>query len=537
MLQALDEAAVRRWAAACCDALAVHRDEIDRLNVFPVPDGDTGTNLLITMRAAFDGVRRQATDAGLGPTLTALARGALVGAQGNSGVIVSQLLCGLAESIDGAATASGAAMVDALRRADELATAAVSDPVPGTVLTVLHAAADAAAQSPSDALDDVLAAATRAAASALAETTHQLAALTRAGVVDAGGRGLVVLLEELLGVVTGNQARPAPADPPALPARNSQSLQAAREAGSAEYDYEVMYLLDSTDTDRVAGLRAELGRLGDCVAVVGSGGEQPVWNIHVHCTDIGAAIEAGVHAGRPHRITVVRFADQVKQPEQPTRFVTGHAVLAMVIGDGVAEIVRGEGALTMSGTGTVAELLAALAGSRARHVTVLPGASAATPVAEEAAVQARDGGQDVVVVPTASPVQTLAALAVHDPSRRHADDVVAMAEAAAATRRGELMIAVAEALTWVGRCQPGDVLGMIDDDVVLIGADPLTAARELLDRMLSTGGELVTVLLGRDAPAGIADVLADHLRVVHPEAELATYPGGQSHSILLVGVE
>ncbi|MDQ3153959.1 MAG: dihydroxyacetone kinase, partial [Actinomycetota bacterium] len=154
-----------------------------------------------------------------------------------------------------------------------------------------------------------------------------------------------------------------------------------------------------------------------------------------------------------------------------------------------------------------------------------------------AAEQARDGGQDVVVVPTASPVQALAALAVHDPERRAGDDVVAMAEAAAATRRGELTVAVAEGLTWVGRCQPGDVLGLIDDDVVLIEAEPLAAARALIDRMLSTGGELVTVLLGADAPGGVTELLTEHLRVAHPETELAIYDGGQPRSMLLVGVE
>lgn len=541
MLQALDEAAVRRWVHSCCDALARHREEIDGLNVFPVPDSDTGTNLLATMCAASDAVSRHAEGSGTAEVLAVLARGALTGARGNSGVILSQLLRGMAESLDdltGRSGATGPALRLALRRADELATAAVSDPMPGTVLTVLHAAADAAECSASDELAPVVTAATDAATRALAETPHQLAVLARAGVVDAGGRGLVVLLEALHAVVTGRAVAPGPVPGPA-PARSAPLLRAARESGSTEYEYEVMYLLDTTDEDRVARLRAELGGLGDCVAVVGSGGgDEQVFNVHVHCSDIGAAVEAGVRAGRPHRITVMRFADQAAEtPEDARLFVTESTVLAMVGGHGTAELFRGEGALTAPGTCTVAELLAVLAGSRARHVTVLPGATAAKPVAETAAARARDAGQDVIVVPTASPVQALAALAVHDPARRPGDDVVAMAEAAAATRRGELTVAVAEALTWVGRCQAGDVLGMIDDDVVLIDTDPLVAARSLLDRMLSTGGELVTVLLGRDAPDGVADALAEHLHAVHPEVELAVYPGGQPQSILLAGVE
>ncbi len=541
MLQALDEAAVRRWAHACCDTLARHREEIDGLNVFPVPDSDTGTNLLATMRAAYDAVRRNAEGSGTAEVLTVLARGALTGARGNSGVILSQLLRGMAESLGdltGDSGATGPALRLALRRAAELATAAVSDPMPGTVLSVLHAAADAAEGSASDELADVVAVTTDAATRALAETPQQLAVLARAGVVDAGGRGLVVLLEALHAVVTDRAVDPGP-PAVAAPPRSAPLLRAARESGSTEYEYEVMYLLDSTDEDRAAKLRAELCRLGDCVAVVGSGsGAAQVFNVHVHCADIGAAVEAGVRSGRPHRITVIRFADQTAEALEEARlFVTESTVLAMVGGDGTAELFRGEGALTAPGTCTVAELLAVLAGSRARHVTVLPGAGAANPVAEAAAEQARDSGQDVVVVPTASPVQALAALAVHDPVRRPGDDVVAMAEAAAATRRGELTVAVAEALTWVGRCQAGDVLGMIDDDVVLIDSDPLAAACSLLDRMLSTGGELVTVLLGSDAPDGVTDALTEHLHEVHPEVELAVYPGGQPLSILLAGVE
>jgi len=539
-LQALDEPAVRRWAAACCDALAVHREEIDRLNVFPVPDGDTGSNLLATMQAAFDAVRRLAEDAGLGATLAALARGALMGARGNSGVILSQVLRGFAESLDRVSTVAGAELRAALRRADELAGSAVSDPVPGTVLSVLRAASDAASRCPSGGLLDVLSVATAAAGDALAETPRQLAVLARAGVVDAGGRGLVVLLDALLGVVAERPVE-VPAVAVQYPARDTGTLVALREAGSPVYEYEVMYLLDGGDGQRIATLRAELGELGDCVAVVGSGpvrgaSAEALWNVHVHCTDIGAAIEAGVRAGRPHRITVIRFADQLPDSGL-ARFTTDHAVLALVEGHGVAELFRGEGALTADAGDTPTDLLAALAGSRARHVTMLPGTASATPVAEAAAAQARDGGQDVIVVPTASPVQVLAALAVHDPSRRAGDDVVAMAEAAAATRRGELTVAVDEGLTWVGRCHPGDILGLVDDDVVLIETEPLAAARGLVDRMLSAGGELVTVLLGQDAPDGVADVLADHLRVAHPEAELAVYHGGQARSVLLVGVE
>ncbi|MGH3941927.1 MAG: DAK2 domain-containing protein, partial [Pseudonocardiaceae bacterium] len=372
---------------------------------------------------------------------------------------------------------------------------------------------------------------------------RQLAVLARAGVVDAGGQGLVLLLEALLAVVTECSGRGLVVA--AVPARPPHALQAVREGGSAEYEYEVMYLLEGTAEARVAVLRAELGALGDCVAVVGTGeradGLAALWNVHVHCSDIGAAIEAGVRAGRPHRITVIRFADQTSadQPgvDKQDRFVAHHGVLAMVSGTGVAELLRGEGALTVPVTIGVTELTEVLAGTRARHVTVLAGPDAGIRVAETAAAQARGTGQDVLVVPTASPVQALAAIAVHDVDRQVAEDIVAMTEAAAAARLGTLTMVRDELPACGGHGELGDVLGMVDGEVVLIERDMLVAGRKLVDRLLSMGGELVTVLLGLDASDGAGDLLAEYLRTTYPEVQVGVYQGGQPDSVLLVGVE
>ncbi|MCP2260925.1 hypothetical protein LX15_004645 [Streptoalloteichus tenebrarius] len=552
MLRVLDAAALRRWAAACVEALDADREDIDRINVYPVADGDTGTNLLHTLRAALDALLRVESGAEVGVAAAALARGALAGARGNSGVILSQVLRGFAEAFRDRPTADAAALRSAFARAADLAHAAVADPAPGTVLSVLRSVAEAVAETDAvpesgaapgagaeDAagLAEVVVTAARTAAHALAETPRQLAALARAGVVDAGGRGLVVILDALVATVTGQAAR---ADVPQhrVP-RSAAVLHAERESGSTEFGYEVMYLLDRTDDARAACLRAELAELGDCVSVVSDGtpGGLGLWTVHVHTNDVGAAVEVGIEAGRPHRITVVRFADQVAA--EPSRFARDRAVVVVADGAGAAELFRGEGAVVVVGRPGVAELLAAITGSRARHVVVVPNADELTPVAEQAADQAVRSGQDVIVVPTASPVQGLAALAVHDATRRPGDDVVAMAEAAAATRRGELVVAQREALTWVGRCQPGDVLGMAEGEVVFIAepADLVGAACRLVDLMLSVGGELVTALVGAEAPGGLAAELEEHLRRTHPEVELTVYPGGQTEAILRLGVE
>ncbi|HUQ61026.1 DAK2 domain-containing protein [Lentzea sp.] len=536
-MQAMDAVAVRRWADACVRSLDANRESIDQINVFPVPDGDTGTNLLHTMQSALDALLRSPMST-VGDALGALARGALAGARGNSGVILSQVLRGLAETVQEVSLVTGSALRKGLHRADELATAAVSKPVPGTVLSVLHAASEAARDCDSDELDDVVVAASRAGAVALADTPRQLAVLAKAGVVDAGGRGLVVLLDTLAAVITG-QTVETPMDAPLLP-RTPESLTTEREGGSSEFEYEVMYLIDETSEEAVGELRASLNLLGDCVSVVGDGAS--LWTAHVHCNDIGAAIEAGVRAGRPHRITVARFADQIAA--QASRFVRDRAIVVVV--SGAVDLFRAEGATVFdlaSSSATPTDLLSAIVSTRARHVAVLPGDPDIREVLEEAVAYARAAGQDVVVVPTLSPVQALAALAVHDVSRRAGDDVVAMAEAAAATRRGELSIAADEAMTWVGRCQPGDLLGMLDGEVVLIEPGPaspesvMDLSCRLVDRMLAGGGELVTVIVGAGSPGGLVDVLEDHLRVTHPEVEVTAYPGGQPDAVIFVGVE
>jgi DAK2 domain fusion protein YloV len=548
----LDAVLLRGWCTAAVQALERNCAEIDRINVFPVADRDTGTNLLLTMRAAADAVRRCLRESGeppsAGPVACALARGALLGARGNSGVILSQVLRGVADAVlaaEGRLEAAGAVLADALCRAHRLATAALSNPREGTVLSVLRAAA-AAAGAAGQRLDAAAAAAADAAAAALRATTAQLPELARAGVVDAGGLGLHVVLDALARLLSGDRAAPdtdACEVAAARVVRDREALIAERETGSAAFDYEVMYLLDGTDDALVAVLRAELAALGDSVAVVGDG--DGLWNVHVHCTDIGAALEAGLAAGRPHRVTVIRFADEVDEVDTAARpagrFVRDRAVLIVVCGSELAELARTAGADVLERHGDwpveEAELVAALAGTRAAHVVLLPDDAELTPAAERAAAAAGRDGQEVLVVPTASVLQGLSALAVHDPTRRTGEDVVAMAEAAAGTRTAGLLVAESEALTWVGRCEPGDVLGISDGEVVLIAPDLPVGALWLAHRMLTAGGELVTALLGAGVDAALGEGLAADLRRTHPEVDVVVYRGGQTDYPLVLGVE
>jgi DAK2 domain fusion protein YloV len=536
VLETLDAAAVRRWCASGLAALQRHQGEIDELNVYPVPDGDTGTNLVLTLTSAQQALAMDLEtlpDDGHTPhghALRLMARGALLGARGNSGVIVSQILRGFADALSAAPAVRGRQLAAALGDATTAAYAAVAHPVEGTLLSVVAAAARAAQRADTDDLCAVARVAAGEATHALARTPEQLPALARAGVVDAGGRGLCLLLDALVEVVTGESpGQPAPA-PPAARA----PATAVRETGSPAYAYEVQYLLDATD-EAVARLRGELDALGDSLVIVGDRG---TWNVHVHVNDVGAAVEAGVVAGRPHRITVTRFADQAAPaPSPPAARPDGRAAVVVATGAGIAELFAAEGAIVVPANPSTGELLDAIRATRAARVVVLPNDPNTQSVASAAAREAHGLGVKVSVVPTRSPVQALAALAVRDPKRRFEDDVIAMAEAAGACRYAEVCHASREALTVAGPCRPGDVLALVEGEVHLIGADLLGTCTAVVDRMLGGGGELVTLLCGADAPAGLADHVREHVERSWPFVEVQAYEGGQPHYPLLLGVE
>jgi DAK2 domain fusion protein YloV len=538
VLRALDDAAVGRWCRAAVEALSEGRRGLDDLNVFPVPDGDTGTNMLLTAEAAAQSLAQGQECDRPEPAWTLIARGAVLGARGNSGTILAQLLRGLADHLAHQPPADGPSFAHALRKAAEGAYTAVADPEEGTFLTVARGGATAAVAAVDEGrtdLADVVRAAADGARSTLEDTPDLLDALREAGVVDAGGAGLCLMLDALVAVVTGVE----PARPP-LRARTAAGRSAPPERAPHQPPpgpgSEVQYLLTDTDETAVARLQERLAALGDSLVVVGvdtpTGRE---WNVHVHVADVGAAIEAGIEAGRPYRIAVTPLA-----PIPPPAPVPGRrAVIAVVPQDGgLAELFAREGVRVLAGGPQGLgedELLAELIGCTAHDCVVLPNDAELTAVAARAAARAREAGRDVSVVPTASPVQGLAAVAVADPGRRFADDVIAMAEAAAATRWAEVTVAEQEGLTSAGLCRPGDALGSAEGDVVVVGEELATVACDLLDRLLSAGGELATLVVGPDGALG--DAVCAHLAAAHPTVEVMRYDGGPAAVPLQVGVE
>ncbi|WP_447042209.1 DAK2 domain-containing protein [Streptomyces sp. DSM 118878] len=559
--QNLDAVAVRAWSRLALEALGRAREEIDSINVYPVADGDTGTNLYLTMEsaclavdAAFTGHEPSAPS--LAETVRAMAHGALIGARGNSGTILSQLLRGMAQVLGGpdgqgapdADQADGRALELALRQAAESAYEAVAHPIEGTVLTVATAAAKAAAAEGTGDCEAVARASYEGARTALDLTPGQLAVLGRAGVVDAGGRGLVAVLGALVAALSGETVpfRGAEGSHARVVAGGSDRVPAAEQA--VECDdlpaeeggpaFEVIYLLEADDT-AVARLRTRLDRLGDSLVVVGGDG---LWNVHVHVDDAGAAVEAGVEAGRPHRIRITHFGvGDAHTTAQPPRERAQRAIVAVVPGEGLAGLYAEAGATTVptrvGEPPASGELVDAVRRAHAREVVLLPNDAELRHTAAAAAQQARTEGVRVALIPTRSAVQGIAALAVHEPDRGFDEDVVAMTSAAGATRYGELAVAERQSWTMAGICQAGDVLGLIDGDVAVIGSEVARTATSVLDRMLSAGGEMVTLVLGESVPDTLAEHLEKHVRETYLAVDTVVYRGGRQAALMLIGVE
>ncbi|MEO9324957.1 DAK2 domain-containing protein [Nocardioides sp. C4-1] len=542
----IELAVVLRFVDVATDALAAVREEVDALNVYPVPDGDTGTNMYLTVSAARDAVR-QATggdpQADRDEALTALARGALLGARGNSGVILSEMLGAIARRIARSTPSERNALViaEALHEATEASYRAVGRPVEGTMLTVARAASEAArthaASGPGVRARDVFAAAAAAAREALARTPEQLPVLAAAGVVDAGGRGVSVVLDAAETVLTGRRPVAAVRSHVPVVASTHDDDHELTPDGPA---YEVMYLLDAGD-DAVTTLRSRLDTLGDSLVVVGGDG---LWNVHVHVDDVGAAIEAGIEAGRPHRVRVTHFAEQgvERRPAAagtPTR--EGRRVVAVAAGPGLGALFADAGAVVVEGgpgrRPSTGEVLEAITTSGAAEVVVLPNDTDSVRVARIAASTAEaDHGLRVAVVPTVAQVQGLAAMAVHEPGRTFDQDVLEMTATARHARHGGVTVAARKALTMAGWCEPGDVLGIIEGDFVEIGSSVLNVATEILGRLVAGGGELVTIVAGADAD-DLAERAAAWLDEAHPTVDVVVYEGGQDRYPLLLSVE
>jgi DAK2 domain fusion protein YloV len=563
MLESIGAEALRETLITFRTTLRAHMEGINRLNVYPVPDGDTGTNMARTLDAVVKELEGAAAD--MGGTCDAIAHGSLMGARGNSGVILSQVMRGLVAKLRGVAGGAAGApeFADALKSASVASYEAVLKPIEGTILTVVRETADAAvvAASRGENLVNMLRVARDAGRAALANTPELLPVLKDAGVVDAGGAGFMLFIDSALHVVAGD-ALPEPEDVagPSAEQLEAVSLRAGADGAVdvSELRYEVMFLLNISDSQHRAFMTA-WGEIGDSIVVVGGEG---LYNCHIHTNDIGAAIEAPLKLdGKPFNIRVTDLFEEMEEEHAQREAAMGAgvggaapakksavaslpavncAVIAICSGDGLAELfgqmgVQGvvTGGQTMNPS--TEELLDAVEHMNSQHVVILPNNKNIIPVANQ--VNALTS-KTVHVVPTCSMPEALAALVFYDPESTSELNAAAMSDAAAAVATGEVTQAVRDTNSDAGAVRAGDWIGLVrGDGLVAIGGTMVAASCSLLDKLVTPGRELMTIITGDLATARATEEIVAYIAENFDGVEVEVHAGGQPLYPYLFGVE
>ena len=563
-LERFSTESLRELVVTFRDTVRAHAGGLNRLNVYPVPDGDTGTNMARTLDAVVAEMEAAPFD-DLAATCDAISHGSLMGARGNSGVILSQIMRGFASTMKSTVPESeerGDRFADALQAASVGAYQAVLKPIEGTILTVVRESADAArlASDAGGSLIDVVRAARTAGKQALDNTPELLPVLKDAGVVDAGGAGFLLLLDSVLYVVDGEPLPVAEPDDGTMGAVGAafdavahRHAVAPGELDVSEQRYEVMYFLELAD-ERIRDFKSGWGTIGDSIVVVGGDG---LWNCHVHTNDIGAAVEVALDlGGRPKAIRVSDLFEEVDEEHakrEAELALTAHdapvavvlpevttAVVAVTSGDGLVELfaqlgVQGvvTGGQTMNPS--TAELLESVQRVHADQVVILPNNKNIIPVADQVGALT---DKTVVVVPTRSMPEALAALVVYDASADASDTAAEMIDAAESVVTGEITQAVRDSNSAVGEVAEGDWIGLVRGDGIASVATTIEAASmALLDRIVGEDAELVTVITGSDAAESTTEAIRAWLGDHRGDVAVEVHRGGQPLYPYLFGVE
>ena len=554
VVQHLGATDLRRTVIAFRDLMKSHSEGINRLNVYPVPDGDTGTNMSRTLDAVVAELESVGDD--MGAVCGAISHGSLMGARGNSGVILSQILRGLSSTL---ATTTGGVPAEtvaaAMKAASVASYEAVLKPIEGTILTVVRETADAAvaASATGATLETMLRTARDAGRDALARTPDLLPVLKDAGVVDAGGAGFLLLMDAALHIVAGD----ALPEPEVVSGPSAAQLDAAAHRVAdggvdvSELRFEVMFFLDLDDS-RAGEFKTAWGTIGDSIVVVGGEG---LYNCHIHTNDIGAAIEAPIAlGGRPRQIRVTDLFEEMAEEHAareselgatPSKLPTSLpavtcAVVAVASGDGIAELF---GQLGVHGVVTggqtlnpsTAELLAAVEHMNARQVIILPNNKNIIPVAQQVDSLTT---KDVRVVPTCSMPEALASLVSYDPEASAESNARNMAAAAASVSTGEVTQAVRDTNSDAGPITTGDWIGIVrGDGIVAVSGGVVATSTQLLDHLIDDSSELLTIVTGAEATSSNTDAITEWVTANRPQMMVEVHRGGQPLYPYLFGVE
>jgi hypothetical protein len=528
----------RGMLAAGTAALARNVDAVNALNVFPVPDGDTGTNMLLTLRAVQEELART-PKADLDATGRAVARGALLGARGNSGVILSQFLRGLFRSLEGCTEADAARVAQAFGAGAAAAYQAVSTPVEGTILTVLRATGQAMAQAVAGTdpqLVDTLRAGLEGCRAAVLRTPEQLDVLRQAGVVDAGGQGFALVLEGGLRYLQGEDVEAVRLEMVLPSSRVQAGFLAAVE--SEQYGYCTQILIRGQDLDPDA-LRARVSTLASSTVVVG---DDTLVKVHAHTHDPGPILSLGVSAGTLSEVKIENIDEQHREFQAAHRQAGTPAplgVVAVAWGLGLEKLFRnlGAGAVLTGGqtmNPSCQELLKAVEALGAEATLVLPNNSNVIPAARQAIGLCT---RSMRVVPTRSIPQGIAAMLAFNPEGDLEGNAAAMERAAASVRAGELVTAVRDAQVDGRAVRAGEIMGTLDGALAGCGLSCTAVLEAVVGHAGPTDGSLITLYWGGDTRQAEAEEAAQRLRQRHPGVEVELVHGGQPYYHYLVAIE
>ncbi|HJM88309.1 MAG TPA: DAK2 domain-containing protein [Dehalococcoidia bacterium] len=511
--------------------LELHREPINAINVYPVPDGDTGTNMVLTLRAALDAGDN--VDGAAGTYMQAIARAALLGARGNSGVILSQIVRGVSDAVGDADVIDGPLLQTALTAGAQAAYGAVTEPVEGTMLTVIREAAEAAASGAGDSnLVNIISAAASEAEASVERTPSLLPTLAEAGVVDSGGLGVAVLLAGISYAVRG-ESLPEP----------KQYTAADVDMTGVEHEghgYCAEFVVVGAQLDRGA-LHAALDAVGgESLLVVGY---DDALHVHVHVDDPGPTLSVGAAAGSLQSVKIDDMQsqhDQWSSAEQPqdAADLPSIGLLAVTQGDGIAAAFRELGATAIVDGGptsnpSAGELLAAARQAGRDHVIVLPNDANVIMAAEQAAAEAPDL---ITVIPTRSVAGGFGAAFAYEPEGERDAVAAAMSDAIEGVSCVEVTHSVRDTSVNGIQIARGDAIAIVEGTLVA-RAESLEEA--LMDGLSRVAGdaELATVYLGSDAPADARDRVAMLISETYDEIEIEIVHGGQPHYPYILGVE
>ena len=524
-------------------ALGDHKESINRLNVYPVPDGDTGTNMFLTVASVLEelnGVDPNDRTAVCG----AISHGSLMGARGNSGVILSQVLRGMSNRFAQTNEIDAEVLAVALSEASVAADGSVMKPVEGTILTVVREVAKAARDAASsESILRTVELALEEGEAALDRTPEQLEVLREAGVVDAGGAGFLLLLHAFLSIIDGRELPEATEEGPFVAVTEPPIGDEL-----SELRYEVMYLLNAPDQS-IEEFKKIWAGLGDSIVVVGGDG---LWNCHIHTNDIGPTIEAGIEVGRPERIRVTDLSEEVmeerwvreaaevgKIDERVVADEVPCAVVAVSPASGISRIFHNLGVqeLVLGGQSmnpSTSELLDAVERAPGEEVLILPNNSNIVAVAQ--AVDA-ETSKTVVVIPTISIPGGLASLLGYDPQATAAQNSLTMTEIVDGVKVGEVTQAVRPTNTGVGEVATGDWIGLDSDGICSIGSSLTQAATALLEQLVEDHDEILSVIVGDEATDADVRAVTEWMSENRPGVDTEVHKGGQSHYPFFFGVE